>query len=429
MPKDMCRKVVVIGLLVLLLGAGVALGSTATKDSNPVPMNRDNWFENFDSYETGSTLHGQGGWFCWDGLTANNAYITDVQSHSASNSLEIKWIDQSVWQDMVHAFTDVNSGNWTIRAWLYIPSDMTGASDFILMNTYVNGSHTNNADWSLQLEFGASAGTIKDLNDATKTLPLVKDAWAQLRVSINFEEDLQTIYYNGQFLEHTSWKNHCAQGGAQNFAAIDLYAGSAYSTSVYWDDLSVTQPAETPLSCDAGGPYDGTINVPIQFTGTAQGGFAPYTYFWDFTDGGTSTEQNPTHAFTVAGTYDISLTVTDLIYDTTSDTAPVTVIVAEPALMISSITGKIGVSVGIQNIGTAPATNVQWTINFTGFVFPKVKSDTITSIAAGATSTATAKILGLGPTTIIVKATCTEGKTATKTATAKVFLFFVFGVT
>ena len=425
MEKSYSRKILVIGVLFLLLGAGVALGSTATRDSNPVPMSRENWFENFDSYETGSTLHGQGGWFCWDGLTANNAYITDAQSHSASNSLEIKWIDQSVWQDMVHAFNDVNSGNWTIRAWLYVPSDMTGASDFILMNTYVNGTH-NSPDWSLQLEFNAVPGVITDLNDATKTLPIVKDAWALLQVDIDFEADLQTIYYNGELLESVSWRNHVAQGGAKNFAAIDLYSGQAYSTSVYWDDISLTQPPETPLSCDAGGPYNGNVNVPIQFTGTAEGGFSPYAYFWDFTDGGTSTEQNPTHAYTAPGVYNVTLTVTDAVQTTVTDTATATIteVQEEPIIVVDSIAGGIGVKAVIKNIGTGDATGVSWTIALDGklIFFGKSKTGTV-DIAAGESVTVKSFVLGFGATNIDVTA-----DTATKNATAKVLLFFVTGV-
>jgi len=428
MRNNIGRKTVVIGLLVLLLGAGVALGSTATRDSKPVPMNRDNWFENFDSYEVGSALNGQGGWFCWDNLPINTGYITDVQSHSPSNSLDIKWNDQTNWNDMVHAFSGVNSGNWTIRAWLFIPSDMTRASDFILMNTYTNGTHDNAKDWSLQLEFNATKGTIFDLNDATKTLPIVKDAWAQIRVSINFEADLQTIYYNEQFFEHTSWKNHAGTNGAQNLAAIDLYSGAAYSTSVYWDDLSVLPPAEE-LTCEAGGPYNGNVGDTIHFTGTASGGYEPYTWLWDFGDESTSTDQNPTHVYTTPGNYSITLTVYDAIQQTATDTATATIIqVFEPELQITSLKGGFGISAVIKNTGTAPATDVQWTINVTGLVFPKAKSGSETSIAMGATATAAAKVLGLGSTTITVKATCAEGKSATKTATAKVFLFFVLGV-
>ncbi len=49
-------------------------------------------------------------------------------------------------------------------------------------------------------------------------------------------------------------------------------------------------------------------NSPVAFSGAPSGS---YTYFWDFDDGGYSTQQHPTHSYGVNGIYDISLTVTD----------------------------------------------------------------------------------------------------------------------
>jgi gliding motility-associated-like protein len=40
-------------------------------------------------------------------------------------------------------------------------------------------------------------------------------------------------------------------------------------------------------------------------------GTGPYTYTWDFGDGGSSTLMNPTHDYTATGTYTVKLTVTD----------------------------------------------------------------------------------------------------------------------
>ncbi|MFC2056019.1 DUF4349 domain-containing protein [Chloroflexota bacterium] len=41
------------------------------------------------------------------------------------------------------------------------------------------------------------------------------------------------------------------------------------------------------------------------------GGFAPYSYEWDFGDGNISTEEAPTYAYKADGSYTVSLTVTD----------------------------------------------------------------------------------------------------------------------
>jgi chitodextrinase len=78
---------------------------------------------------------------------------------------------------------------------------------------------------------------------------------------------------------------------------------------------------EDELVADAGDDYDGEVNETIQFNGSAEGGVEPYTWYWDFGDGYNSTEQNPTHAYLEVGEYNVTLTVTDDIGNTTYDDA------------------------------------------------------------------------------------------------------------
>jgi hypothetical protein len=59
-----------------------------------------------------------------------------------------------------------------------------------------------------------------------------------------------------------------------------------------------------------GGRYI-TGGEEVVFVAEIIGGFAPYTYEWDFGDGNTSTEDIPSHAYSSAGDYTVSLTVTD----------------------------------------------------------------------------------------------------------------------
>jgi PKD repeat protein len=49
----------------------------------------------------------------------------------------------------------------------------------------------------------------------------------------------------------------------------------------------------------------------IRFEDRISGGFAPYSYEWDFGDGETSTIQNPTHSYKTVGNYTVTLKVTD----------------------------------------------------------------------------------------------------------------------
>jgi len=49
----------------------------------------------------------------------------------------------------------------------------------------------------------------------------------------------------------------------------------------------------------------------VFFESRVAGGFTPYSYEWDFGDGKTSTASHPTHSYRSAGTYTVSLKVTD----------------------------------------------------------------------------------------------------------------------
>ena len=49
----------------------------------------------------------------------------------------------------------------------------------------------------------------------------------------------------------------------------------------------------------------------VSFESDVFGGFAPYTYDWDFGDGGTSNDINPTYIYEDEGWYDVRLKVTD----------------------------------------------------------------------------------------------------------------------
>ncbi len=58
-------------------------------------------------------------------------------------------------------------------------------------------------------------------------------------------------------------------------------------------------------------PLSGPSPLPVSFTSSVTGGIVPYYYNWDFGDGTSSSDANPTHVFTAAETYNVKLLVTD----------------------------------------------------------------------------------------------------------------------
>jgi len=84
-----------------------------------------------------------------------------------------------------------------------------------------------------------------------------------------------------------------------------------------------------PVIADPDGPYSANVGETISFTGSATGGQSPYTWYWTFGDGATSTLQNPTHNYWTPGYYPVTLTVTDslgipsCVYSTSATIVPV----------------------------------------------------------------------------------------------------------
>ncbi|UCE08826.1 MAG: PKD domain-containing protein [bacterium] len=66
-------------------------------------------------------------------------------------------------------------------------------------------------------------------------------------------------------------------------------------------------------------PTSGQVPLTANFTGNATGGTPPYSYNWDFGDNASSNEQNPSHTYSTAQIYTVTLTVAD--YEGNQDNA------------------------------------------------------------------------------------------------------------
>ena len=57
------------------------------------------------------------------------------------------------------------------------------------------------------------------------------------------------------------------------------------------------------------GPLVACVGTPVNFTDLSTGAVVSWT--WNFGDGNTSTLENPSHTYSAAGTYNITLTVSN----------------------------------------------------------------------------------------------------------------------
>jgi len=189
--------------------------------------------EDFESYASGSSLHGQGGWKGWDNGSAWTASVSSAQAYSGANSVAITGD-----ADLIHQF-DETGGNLELSAMQYVPGGASGQSFFILMNQYNDGGPY---DWSVQLNCNMDTGSIVSDQGGGSSLPLIKDQWVQLKFVIDLDGNTVDEYYDGALLSSHQWddNNHGTLG------AIDLFANGA--SPIYYDNITlVPEPATLAL--------------------------------------------------------------------------------------------------------------------------------------------------------------------------------------
>ena len=92
--------------------------------------------------------------------------------------------------------------------------------------------------------------------------------------------------------------------------------------------VAVVAPTEQPLTVEiSSNDTEAIAPATFEFEADVGGGTGPYTYSWDFDDESSeeSDEQTVSHTFEEAGSYDVSLTVTDSGNQSASDSVEITV--------------------------------------------------------------------------------------------------------
>ncbi len=189
------------------------------------------WGDNFDSYATGSSLQGQGGWKGWANSPAGAAFTSNAHAFSTPNSVDI-----APAADTVHEYSGYTAGEWIYEAWQYIPTDFTGQSYFILLNQYDDAGNTVN--WSVQVRFNGDTNQVENTGTSEGTLPLMKGMWMLLKIEFDLTNDTCAFYYGGQLLYSGTWTGEVSGSGIANLAAVDLFANDA--SSIFYDDLLLT---------------------------------------------------------------------------------------------------------------------------------------------------------------------------------------------
>jgi PKD repeat protein len=138
------------------------------------------------------------------------------------------------------------------------------------------------------------------------------------------------------------------------------------STGNYWhhyEALGPPPPPEPPVANFSGSPTSGTAPLTVAFTDTSTG--QPTSWAWTFGDGGTSTAQSPSHVYTAAGTYSVSLTATNSLgSNTLTKTNYITVAAPQPPVANfngSPTNGIVPLTVNFTDTSSGQPTSWAWT--------------------------------------------------------------------
>lgn len=212
------------------------------------------------------------------------------------------------------SFTDTPTGNYVNNAnttYTYVPTiDLTNAiaaklsfwakwdieADYDFVQLQV--STDNGATWIGQCGLYTVSGTSANGSVQPNNQPVwegVQSAWIQ--------EEIQLSDYLGQVIK----------------VRFQLKSdGGTRKDGFYFDDFSIyyneAGPTVAPLA-QFQAPSNLCSGTTVQFTDLSQN--LPTTWLWDFGDGTTSADQNPSHVF-APGTYTVSLTVTNAAGTNTS---------------------------------------------------------------------------------------------------------------
>jgi PKD repeat protein len=182
----------------------------------------------------------------------------------------------------------------------YINSDTIGYTGTLPAPAYAFYASGNKPAWLN--ETGANPGIVADFSGtpSSGTVPL-------------------TVFFSDLSMgEITNWSWSFGDGGTsfERDPSHTYVFGGTYNVTLTISNAVgnismvkaeyIAVAEQTPVADFTGTPLSGTAPLTVQFTDLSTG--SPTSWEWDFGDGGTSTVQNPSHQFTSAGTYTVSLT-------------------------------------------------------------------------------------------------------------------------
>ncbi|MFO8128442.1 MAG: T9SS type A sorting domain-containing protein [Bacteroidales bacterium] len=193
----------------------------------------------FDSYSAGDYLGvvDPDNWEPWGGTpgAADDAMVSDDQANSAPNSFVVS--EDGGATDIIWKLGDKTAGEYQVGWYMYVPTGFEGYYNF--QKTEAPGT-----EWAFEIFF-LTDGTAEFTIDQTvvATFNYDNDTWFYMDHSINLDDDMAEVFYEGTSIHSWAWSN----GGLLQLGGVDFYA--AEDVNFYVDDVLYEQ-VFSPIYCD-----------------------------------------------------------------------------------------------------------------------------------------------------------------------------------
>lgn len=280
-------------------------------------------------------------------------------------------------------FNDTSTG--TPTSWSWAAKNVTGNNTWFLFNTTRNASHSFGAgNFTINLTTsnygGSNISTQTSWVNVSRLIYIPIPSFSKNKTS--GEAPLAVLFTDTSTNRPAvwNWSVNASDWSTRTWYNYTTSTNLEYTFStpgIYNVSLSVQNITESPtINTTASDIYVNTT-LAADFVGTPLSGYSPqpvafvdystgeglYNWSWNFGDGSTSYTRNPTHTYTAAGVYDVSLTVTG--YDgtnTKTSVAYVTIATGNTFTANQTSSGVYGLPVQFND--TAPVGHTAWNWSF-----------------------------------------------------------------
>ncbi len=201
--------------------------------------------EDFDALTPGGYVAGQlgGYWTTWGGAPggADDAFVTDANSHSPSNSFAI----DDAAMDLVFQLGDaaITTGQWMYSHYMYIPTGFSGYFN-------VQSDPTPGVDWNLELYF-YDGGAGEFGGQSAETFTFTQDVWFMVEIMYDLDGGMGYVYFDGMMV--LEFANAMSIGGIDYWGWTDGGAPGAHYDDVCFGEYMPGPDCEDFDALTAGG--------------------------------------------------------------------------------------------------------------------------------------------------------------------------------